>query len=77
MSLIDTFSKFDSPFSYDGITHEVYWKKAGEQQQLSPAILLIAMAHWDADFRYLDNFSSTIRIRANVSRPVFHGHLML
>lgn len=41
MPLVDTFSKFPSPFTYDGITHEVYWKKAGDPILASPAILLM------------------------------------
>jgi hypothetical protein len=38
-SLIDTFSQFESPFSYDGMTHKVYWKRAGEPSERSPAVL--------------------------------------
>jgi dienelactone hydrolase len=41
MSLIDTFSKYASPFAHDGITHEVYWKKAGDPSEPSPAILVM------------------------------------
>ncbi len=41
MPLIDTFSKLASPFCYDGITHEVYWKKAFDPSNPSPAILLM------------------------------------
>lgn len=41
MPLIDTFSKLASPFCYDGITHEVYWKKAFAPSKPSPAILLM------------------------------------
>ncbi len=41
MSLINTFSQFESPFSHDGITHTVYWKRAGNPGESSPAILLM------------------------------------
>jgi dienelactone hydrolase len=41
MSLINTFSQFESPFSHDGMTHKVYWKRAKGSNESSPAILLM------------------------------------
>jgi len=41
MASIETFSKFPSPFTHDGMVHEVYWKRPKDSNKPVPAILVI------------------------------------